>query len=1388
AAYVPVDPAYPAERIAYMLADSAAPVLVTQRSVARALPRTGAAVVRLDADAEAIARVSAEPFESGARPDSLAYVIYTSGSTGRPKGVAMPHRPLVNLLAWQQRQWRHPAASATLQFTTLSFDVSFQEIFSCWTSGGRLVLVGEDERRDLGAVLQRLDAEGIERLFLPYVALQHLAELAEERGIAPRALREVQTAGEPLRVTPAIRRFFAATGATLANQYGPTETHVATAQVLDGAPDGWPLLPGIGGPVANARCYVLDAAGEPSPIGVPGELYLAGACLARGYLGRPVLTAERFVADPFVPGARMYRTGDRARWQADGRLEFLGRADDQVKVRGFRIEPGEVEAALEAHEAVREAVVVAREDAPGGRRLVGYVVPAPGASAHAAALRAHLQARLPEHMVPDALVVLDAFPLTPSGKVARRALPAPDAPAENAAHVAPRTPSEELLAGIFADVLNVGKVGARDDFFALGGHSLLATRVVSRVREAFGVELPLRDLFDASTVEALAARIDGLGRGGAAAVPAPPIRRISRKKPLPLSFAQQRLWFIDQLEPGRATYNLPYALRLRGRLDVGAMERALSEIVRRHETLRTRFGGDAGAPVQVIDRATPVRIQVVDLSDRPHGEREAALRDLVADEAARPFDLAAGPLLRTTLARLGDDEHALLFTLHHIVSDGWSTGVLVREVSELYGAFAEGRAASLPELPVQYADFAAWQRAWLTGDVLAEQLGWWRERLAGAPPLLELPTDRPRPAAVSDRGGSVPFTLPAQTTRALRELSRREGATLFMTLLAAWQLLLSRYSGQDDVCVGTPIAGRTRLETEGLIGFFINTLVLRTDLSGAPSFRALLGRVREATLGAYQHQDLPFERLVEELAPERALGRTPLFQAMFIVQNNAREALRLGTLDAEPLGGAGEPAKFDLTLSLEEHGEQLAGALQYRVDLFDGDTIQRMLGHWTALLTAVLADPGRPVTEHVLLGDGERRMLEAWNATDAGYPSQSTVHALFAQQAARTPDAFAVVRGDDALTYAELDASADRLAAHLRARGVGAESRVGVCLERGPELIVGLLAVLKAGGAYVPLDPSYPRERLAWMMGDAHVAVLLTQDGLRDALPASDAVAVVSIDGDAAEIAAADPVDRTEDVGPNGLAYVIYTSGSTGTPKGVGVEHRAVVRLVRGANYVSLDDDEAVLHAAPISFDASTFEIWGALLNGARLVVHAGDSAALDELGGTIVRHGVTTMWLTAGLFQVMVDERLDDLGGVRQLLAGGDVLPAASVKRLRARFPSCRVINGYGPTENTTFTACYPVPAGWDGDAVPIGTPVSNTRVHVLDAALRPAPVGVPGELYLAGAGLSRGYLGRPALTAERFVPDPFGRPGARLYRTGDRARWRADGELEFLGRMDHQ
>ncbi|HEY2953461.1 MAG TPA: amino acid adenylation domain-containing protein, partial [Verrucomicrobiae bacterium] len=937
------------------------------------------------------------------------------------------------------------------------------------------------------------------------------------------------------------------------------------------------------------------------------------------------------------------------------------------------------------------------------------------------------------------------------------------------------------------ELLGVAQVGVEDNFFQLGGHSLLATQLVSRIRDACGVELRLQCLFDTPTVAGLAGALE-------AATPQQksvrPLRPVPREGELPLSFAQQRLWFLEQLEPGCCAYNIPDAVRLSGWLDVAALEQSVSEIVRRHESLRTTFLCREGRPVQVIAPPRPVHLPMVELRQVPGRAQEIEVQRLVAHEARTPFGLARGPLLRATLLRLADDEHVLLLTMHHIVSDGWSMGVLFQELALLYKAFVQGKLPTLAELPVQYADYAVWQRDWLRGEVLERQLCYWRKKLTGAPAVLELPTDRPRPAIQSFRGATLPWRLPKKLSDSIKALARQEDATLFMALLAAFQTLLHRYTSQEDILIGSPIAGRNRAETEGLIGFFVNTLVLRGDLSGEPGFRELLRRARAVALEAYAHQDLPFEKLVEELQPERTLSHNPLFQVAFVLQNAPLESFDLPGLKLEPLPVDSGSVQFELTLSMEETEQGLKGLLEYNTDLFDAATMTRLLEHFQSLLEGIVAAPDQPISTLPLLGQSERRrLLTEWNDTRVDYPRDRCIHELFEAEAERRPEAVAVVFEGKQLTYGELNRRANQLAHYLRKLGLRPELMAGICVERSLEMIVGLLGILKAGGAYVPLDPNYPKERLAFMLEDTRVPVLLTQQRLLDALPKPPAK-VICLDRDWGVIAKESGANVPSGATAESLAYVIYTSGSTGRPNGVMTPHRGVVRLVKGANYAEFGPTEVFLQFATLSFDASTFEIWGALLNGARLAVFPARPPTLEELGRTLQRHQVTTLWLTAGLFHLMVDERPQDLKHVRQLLAGGDVLSVPHVKKLLQAQPQCRLINGYGPTESTTFTCCHTVRADDPSRAsIPIGRPIANTHVHILDRHLQPAPAGVPGELYIGGDGLASGYLDRPELTARKFVPDPFtATPGARLYKSGDLARYLPDGTIEFLGRIDQQ
>ena len=1373
-AYMPLDPGFPPERLRLMLDDADARILITRSELLDRLPPDHcAALVMLDAATDEIASRNSTDPAIELDPQGLAYVVYTSGSTGTPKGVAVPHRAVVRLVR-DNDYVRITPEDRVAQASTATFDAATFEVWGALLNGAAVVVLPRDLTLALEQLVSTLRREQISALFLTtalfhqvareipdgFATLRHL--LAGGEAIDAAAVRAVLAAGPPQR---------------LLNVYGPTEsTTFATWHLVSAVDEDAATVP-IGRAIANTTAYVLDGAGQPAPVGVAGELYLGGDGLARGYLARPALTAARFVPDPFSaePGARLYRTGDRVRWLPSGALEFVGRTDQQVKVRGFRIEPGEVEAALLAHPQIRAAVVVVREDG-GEKRLVGYVVPADGAGPSAGELREHLRQRLPEYMVPAAFVPLDALPLNANGKVDRRALPAPEYAAE-AEFAEPRTPTEELLAGIFAEVLGVERVGRYDGFFELGGHSLLATRVVSRVRQSLAIELPLRAIFEHPTVAALAERVED-ARQAAQGLALPPITRSSRSGDLPLSFAQERLWLLDRLAPGNIVYNVTGALRLEGELDAEALERALSEIVRRHEVLRTTFALRDGAPVQLVAPPAPLRLAREDVAD------EAEVRRRVRAEAQRPFDLARGPLLRTSLLRVDDREHVLLLSMHHIVTDGWSMGILLRELATLYAAFARGEDSPLAELPIQYGDYAVWQREHLAG-ALDPQLAWWRERLAGAPALLDLPTDRPRPAVQSHRGAVEPFALPRETAEQLRALARAEGATLFMVLLAAWQLLLARYSGQEDVVVGTPVAGRTRGEVEGLIGFFVNTLALRTDLSGAPSFRALLARVREGTLGAYAHQDLPFERLVEAVHPERSLDHSPLFQVMLVLQNAPGAAAELPGLRLRALERESQVAKFDLTLFLAESGGGLAGVLEYATALFDDATARRMLAHFRIVLEHVARDPAAPLHAISLLGEAERRQLVLeWNDTAAEYPRDLCVHDLFRAQAARTPAAVAVEHCADLLTYAELDRWTDRLARRLRGLGVEPEVRVGIFIDRSPEMVAAVLAVLKAGGAYVPLDPGYPAERLAWLLADSAAPVLLTTARGRDRLPPHGA-RMVTVERETAS-AATDPLPSTAT--PGNLAYVIFTSGSTGRPKGVAVPHRGVVSYLSWASRAYHGARGGALLHSPLAFDLTVTTLFVPLISGERVVL-APEGDGIEPIAAALARRDFGLVKLTPTHLALLSRQLPAGTRRARILVVGGEDLPAELAARWHAVSPGGEIVNEYGPTETVVGCCVHTAAPGDASGSVPIGRPIANARLYVADARMGLLPAGAAGELLIGGEGVARGYLGRPALTAERFVPDPFGaEPGARLYRTGDRARRRADGTLEFLGRLDHQ
>jgi amino acid adenylation domain-containing protein len=1348
-AYVPLDPSYPAERLAFMREDAELKVVLSPET----LP-------------EIEAEVTAP--ETGVGPQNAAYIIYTSGSTGRPKGVQIPHGALTNfLISMAERPGLGPD-DTLLAVTSLSFDIAGLELYLPLLVGGWVVVASREEASDGRRLQERIAGCRATVLQATPATWRLLLDAGWQGGEGLKAL----CGGEAL--PPSLAASLLERVGSLWNVYGPTETTVwSTVEEVRAAE-----AISIGRPVANTEAYVVDRRVSPVPVGSPGELYLGGAGLARGYLARPELTAERFVPNPFgSPGSRLYRTGDLARFRVDGRLECLGRIDHQVKVRGFRIELGEIEASLGRHPEVAAAVVVARAEG-NDRRLVAYVVPRRPGAELTDELRAGVRRSLPEYMVPTAWVQLASLPLTPTGKVDRKALPAPAA--EATVSTAPRTPTEEVLASLWARVLGTAAVGTEDSFFDRGGHSLLAAQLVSRVRDAFGVELPLRRIFEAPTLAAQARAIDGARTGRRGATAAPPLARVPRPRngALPLSFAQQRLWFLSRLDPDSPAYNMSAALRLSGRLDVIAIAATLDEIVRRHEVLRTTFADDGREPVQVIHPPRSAGLGLVDLSGVAGPEREVEVRSLALEDLRRPFDLERGPLLRATLVRLEEREHVLLFSMHHVISDGWSLEVLVREVGALYRAFVLREPVALPELKIQYADYALWQRSWLRGEVLDQHVAYWRERLAGAPALLQLPADRPRPAVQRFRGARVDAWLPREAQAWLRAAAQRHGATLFMTLLAAFAVLLRRHAGEDDVVVGTPTANRDRAELEGLIGFFVNTLALRVDASGGPAFEDLLLRVRETALDAYAHQELPFEKLVDELRPERSLSHSPVFQVMLALQNVPAESLELPGLTLRGEARPQEISKFDLTLNVNETSEGLLCQWRYNSELFDRATMERMAERLPALVAGIVAEPQRRISELPLLSAAESRQLADWSRGEAASETGARcLHEMVEAVAARRPEAPAIVFEGGELSYADLNRRANRLARRLRRLGVGPEVPVGVCAERSPEMVAGLIAVLKAGGAYVPLDPGYPRERFAWLLADSGISVLLTQERLAPALPATAAEVVLleqEIDEREENLAVA--------VAPENLAYVIYTSGSTGTPKGVQVPHRGLHNLAAAQTRLfAVGADSRVLQFASLSFDASVSEIAMAFQAGAALCLAARrDLLPGPELIELLRRQRISTVTLPPSALAALAEAELPDL---RTLVVAGE---ACAVDLARRWAVGRRLVNAYGPTE---VTVCATAAVYDGGDRLPVGRPIQGMEVFVLDDGGMPAAAGVPGELLVGGIGLARGYRGRADLTAERFVPHPFAAAaGARLYRTGDLVRFLPDGDLEFLGRIDHQ
>jgi len=1378
-AYVPLDPDYPAERLAYMLRDSRAHLLLTQTALLEHLP-TADGVCVIAMDSLHLDSWPTQPPGLHLEGDNLAYVIYTSGSTGQPKGVGNTHAALAERLQWMQATYQLNHTDVLMQKAPISFDVSVWECFWPLITGCRLVLAGPGEHRDPHRIAQLVQEHGVTTLhFVPPL----LQLFIDEPLVAEcTSLRRLFSGGEALPAELRNRVLAQLPAVQLHNRYGPTETAINVTHWHCRMEDG--ERSPIGRPLGNVICRVLDEQLNPVPVGVPGELCIGGIGLARGYLGRPGLTAERFVADH--QGARLYRTGDRARWSADGVLEYLGRLDQQVKLRGFRVEPEEIEARLLALDGIAQAVVLVRD-----AQLIGYY------TAHAELdeqqVKTALAAELPEYMVPALLMRLDAMPLSPSGKLDRRALPEPVW--QTREHVEPETPLQQQIAAIWREVLGLPKIGLHDDFFALGGHSLLATQIISRTRQACDVELPLRTLFEASELGAFAEQV-GLIQASGQRNQQTTIAKVDRSEPVPLSYSQQRMWFLWQMEPDSPAYNVGGMARLRGVLDVGRFEAALQALIMRHETLRTTFPSVDGVAYQKVAPQSGVRMGWQDISALCETERQQRLQQLADHEAHTPFNLETGPLLRACLVKAGEQEHYLVLTLHHIVTEGWAMDIFARELSALYEAFIDERDSPLAPLPVQYLDYSVWQRQWLEAGERQRQLDYWTAQLGHEHPLLELPGDRPRPPVQSHRGELYRFELSDDLAARVRAFNAERGLTLFMTMTATLAVLLYRYSGQTDLRIGAPVANRIRPESEGLIGAFLNTQVLRCQLNGQMTVGELFEQVRHTVIEGQSHQDLPFDHLVEALQPPRSAAYNPLFQVMCNVQRwEFQQSRQLAGMTVEYLANDARATKFDLNLEVTDLDHRLGCCLTYSTDLFDEPRIARMAEHWRNLLQALIASPEQRLSELPLLSATEQRALQDSLGVEAGeHRLDQCIHTLFSQQAKARGDAPALTFAGVTLSYRELDARANRLAWMLRERGVGPQVRVGLALPRSLEMVIGLLAILKAGGAYVPLDPEYPLDRLHYMIEDSGIGLLLSDAAMFEALGELPATVACWCLEDDLPVLENYPADELPFISlAQHQAYLIYTSGSTGKPKGVVVSHGEIAMHCRAViERFGMRPDDCELHFYSINFDAATERLLVPLLCGARVVLRAQGQWDAEEICALIRTHRINILGFTPSygsqLAQWLATQH--QTLPVRMCITGGEALTGEHLQRIRAAFQPQVFFNAYGPTETVVMPLASLAPEQLEEGAgsVPIGSIIGDRVAYILDADLALVPQGATGELYVGGAGLAQGYHQRPGMTAERFVADPFARDGGRLYRTGDLVRQRADGLVEYLGRIDHQ
>ncbi|AOL27289.1 plipastatin non-ribosomal peptide synthetase PpsC [Bacillus subtilis] len=1360
-AYLPLDPAYPKERLSYMLKDSGASLLLTQPGCSA--PNFSGET--LEVDMTSLEREEVKRHVSASVSDgSLAYVIYTSGSTGQPKGVAVEHRQAVSFLTGMQHQFPLSEDDIVMVKTSFSFDASVWQLFWWTLSGASAYLLPPGWEKDPALIVQAIHQENVTTAHFIPAMLNSFLDQAEMLALGDGTnLKRVFAGGEPLAPRTAARFASILPQVSLIHGYGPTEATVDAAfYVLDPERDRDRLRIPIGKPVPGARLYVLDPHLAVQPSGVAGELYIAGAGVARGYLNRPALTEERFLKDPFYPGERMYKTGDVARWLPDGNIEFLGRTDDQVKIRGYRIEPGEIEAALRSIEGVREAAVTVRTDS-GEPELCAYVE-----GLERNEVRAQLERLLPGYMVPAYMIEMEQWPVTPSGKLDRNALPAPGGAADAETYTAPRNVTEMKLSQLWEDVLKNGPVGIHDNFFDRGGHSLKATALVSRIAKEFDVQVPLKDVFAHPTVEGLAAVI----REGTDS-PYEAIKPAEKQETYPVSSAQKRIYVLQQLEDGGTGYNMPAVLELEGKLNPERMDRAFKELIKRHESLRTAFEQDEGGdPVQRIHDEVPFTLQTTVLGERTEQETAAAF--------IKPFDLSQAPLFRAQIVKVSDERHLLLVDMHHIISDGVSVNILIQEFGELYNN------RKLPALRIQYKDYAVWQEGFKTGDAYKTQEAYWLKQLEGELPVLDLPADHARPPVRSFAGDKVSFTLDQEVASGLHKLARENGSTLYMVLLAAYTAFLSRLSGQEDIIVGSPIAGRPHKDLEPILGMFVNTLALRTRPEGGKPFVQYLQEVRETALEAFEHQDYPFEELVDKLELTRDMSRNPLFDVMFVLQNMDQESLELDELCLKPAANNGhQTSKFDLTLYAQEqpHG-LLTFQMEFSTDLYKKKTIEKWLQYFINMLLSIIKDNKAALgTINILNEDETHYLIHELNRTKIDYPRNETISRLFEMQAEQTPNAVAIVSDTQVFTYEDLNSWANQIASVLQIKGVGPDSVVALLTGRTPELIAGILGILKAGGAYLPIASDLPVERIAYMLSDSGAALLLQSEKTEKQL--------LDIECEQIIIEDIQKQGKTKNVdssaGPHSLAYIIYTSGSTGKPKGVMIEQRSVIRLVKNSNYITFTPEDRLLMTSSIGFDVGSFEIFGPLLNGAAL--HLSDQQTfLDshQLKRYIEHQGITTIWLTSSLFNHLTEQNEQTFSQLKHLIIGGEALSPSHVNRIRNVCPEVSIWNGYGPTENTTFSTCLHIQKTYEL-SIPIGRPVGNSTAYILNQWGVLQPVGAVGELCVGGDGVARGYLGRPDLTKEKFVPHPFA-PGDRLYRTGDLARWLPDGTIEYVGRIDDQ